>query len=248
MVSPMKPRVSCYFQNLPVLCSQANAEYTYREVFSLNKKYFSLSLGLLISFVLWTAAITAVDVRAMGPNGSLVGFAGLNSFVHGLTGVHMALYSITDWLSLIPLLFIAGFGMLGLVQWIRRKSLWRVDQSILLLGGFYLVTGGVYVFFEKVVVNYRPVLIEGIPEASYPSSTTMLVICVMSTAFLQLKKRMHNTLFRKVFLVLIGGFTVFMVMGRLLSGVHWFTDIVGGILLSFGLVFLYAAMTEKRDC
>lgn len=214
----------------------------------MNKKYISLSLLLLLTFLLWTAAVTAIDVQPIGPNGSLVGFAGLNGFVHRLAGVHMALYVLTDWLSLIPLLFIAGFGTLGFLQWIRRKSFWKVDRSLLVLGSFYGVTGAVYLFFEKAVVNYRPVLIEGILEASYPSSTTMLVICVMSTAFLQLKERMRNNLFRKWLLFLIDTFIVFMVLGRLLSGVHWVTDIIGGILLSTGLVLLYAALTQKRDC
>ena len=214
----------------------------------MNKKFASLSLVLLLMFLLWTVAITTMDVRPIGPDGSLVGFAGLNGFVHRLTGVHMALYVLTDWLSLIPVLVILGFGILGLVQWIRRKSLWKVDHSILVLGGFYGVTGAVYLFFEKVVVNYRPVLMEGVQEASYPSSTTVLVICVMSTACLQLRERMRNTPFRKGLLILIGAFTGFMVLGRLLSGVHWVTDIIGGILLSFGLVAMYAATTEKRDC
>ena len=223
-------------------------QYTFREVFSLNKKYASLSLVLLLTFLLWTAAVTAVDVRPIGPNGSLVGFAGLNGFMQRLIGVHMALYVLTDWLSLIPVLVILGFGILGLRQWIRRKTLWKVDRSILALGGFYVITGAAFLFFETYVVNYRPILIDGVLEASYPSSTTMLVICVMSTAFLQLRERMRNTPFRKKLLFLIGGFTVFMVIGRLLSGVHWFSDIVGGILLSSGLVSGYAAMTEKRDC
>ena len=116
-----------------------------------------------------------------------------------------------------------------------------MDRSILVLGGFYGVTGAAFLFFETFVVNYRPVLIDGVLEASYPSSTTMLVICVMSTAFLQL------FLSRGIAVVFIA-FTVFMVIGRLLSGVHWFTDIIGGILLSLGLVSLYAAVTQKRDC
>ena len=214
----------------------------------MNKKFASLSLVLLLMFLLWTVAITTMDVRPIGPDGSLVGFAGLNGFVHRLTGVHMALYVLTDWLSLIPVLVILGFGILGLIQWIHRKALGKVDRSILVLGGFYGVTGAVYLFFEKVVVNYRPVLMEGVLEASYPSSTTMLVICVMSTACLQLRERMRNTPFRKGLLILIGAFTGFMVLGRLLSGVHWVTDIIGGILLSFGLVAMYAATTEKRDC
>jgi undecaprenyl-diphosphatase len=96
-----------------------------------------------------------------------------------------------------------------------------------------------YILFEYLVINYRPVLISGILEASYPSSTTLLVLTVMPTAMLQLKERIQNRAFRNCVLVLIAAFTAFMVIGRLLSGVHWLTDILGGILLSAGLVGLY---------
>ena len=199
-------------------------------------------LGL---FALWTAAVTAVDVQAIGPQGSRVGLAGLNGWIHGLTGVHMWLYALTDWLSLIPLLLVLGFAILGLTQWIGRKSLLKVDRSILSLGGFYATVMGIYLFFEKCIVNYRPVLIEGKLEASYPSSTTVLVICVMTTAAIEFQNRIQNPRKRRWITRMITIFTVLMVIGRLLSGVHWFTDIVGGILLSAGLVMLYSALAAK---
>ena len=156
----------------------------------------------------------------------------------------MGLYAVTDWLGLVPLVFIIGFALLGLVQWIQRKHLLQVDRSILVLGGFYLVTMGAYLLFEIVIINYRPVLIGGILEASYPSSTTMLVMTVMPTAILQLRSRLRQKVFRGCVIVLIAGFTVFMVIGRLLSGVHWLTDIIGGLLLSAGLVTMYDAFTR----
>ena len=195
-----------------------------------------------MAFILWTAAVSFIDVQPIGPENSRVGFAVLNQFVHQLTGVHMGLYMLTDWLSLIPLGFVAGFGFLGLFQWIQRKSLLQVDRSILVLGGFYLLTGAVFLFFEKFVVNYRPVLMEGILEASYPSSTTMLVLCVMLTAAMQLKRRIRNSNLQHLTISAITVFIALMVIGRLMSGVHWFTDIIGGILLSMGLVALYASM------
>ena len=200
---------------------------------------------MLSIFAMWTAMIATVDVQAIGPHGSSVGFAGLNGWIHGLTGVHMWLYTLTDWLSLIPLLLVLGFAMMGLTQWIRRKSLLKVDPNILALGGFYATVLGIYLFFEKCIVNYRPVLIEGRLEASYPSSTTVLVICVMITAAMELQNRIQNLRKRKWITRIIAIFTIFMVVGRFLSGVHWFTDIVGGILLSAGLVMLYRSISSQ---
>ncbi|MBQ7093340.1 MAG: phosphatase PAP2 family protein, partial [Clostridia bacterium] len=159
-----------------------------------------------------------------------------------LTGVHMSLYTITDWLGLVPLGFVMGFALLGLIQWIKRKHLLKVDYSILVLGGFYIVVMAVYVLFEVLVVNYRPVLINGYLEASYPSSTTMLVMCVMPTAIMQFNARIKNNVLKRFVASAIIAFIVFMVIGRLVSGVHWFTDIIGGVLLSAGLVMMYRAV------
>ena len=206
-----------------------------------NKKKLVLGASLVVAFVLWTVFVRFVDVQAIGPEGSSVGFATLNGFVHELTGVNWLLYTVTDWLGLVPIAVALGFAGLGLLQLIKCKSLWKVDHSILALGVFYIVVMAVYVFFEMVVINYRPTLIEGYLEASYPSSTTMLVTCVMPTAAMQLNARIKNTVFRRFAVITIAAFTAFMVIGRLLSGVHWITDIIGGALLSAGLVMMYDA-------
>lgn len=206
------------------------------------KRKIGIALGLLAAFALWTLAVKTVDIQSIGPGGSVVGFATVNGWFHSLTGVHMTLYTITDCLGLVPVAFGFGFAILGLVQWIRRRSICLVDHSILVLGIFYIVTLAVYLLFEEWVINYRPVLIQGFLEASYPSSTTLLVLCVMPTARLQLRCRVQNLILRRIVCVAITGFIVFMVVGRLLSGVHWLTDILGGILLASGLVMLYDAM------
>ena len=210
-----------------------------------NQTHLSLALCLLAAFALWTLAVRSVDVQAIGPQGSAVGFAAVNQSFHALTGVHIALYTITDWLGLVPLGVAAGFALLGLVQWVRRKHLLQVDSSLLALGGFYLVVMAAYCFFEQVVINYRPILIEGRLEASYPSSTTMLVLCVMPTAMMQFHSRIRNKRLSQCVDFLIISFTGFMVVGRLLSGVHWLTDIIGGALLSAGLVMLYASLSTN---
>lgn len=207
-----------------------------------TSKRFLLSIWFLIAFILWTLALGWIDVQPIGPNGTAVGFAAVNGFVHNLTGVCMPIYTITDWLGLVPVFIGFGFAVLGLCQWIRRKHILKVDFSILMLGVFYLLMLCVYLLFESVVVNYRPVLIHGYLEVSYPSSTTLLTLCVMPTTAWQLRRRIHRPWLRKVTLALILLFMLFMVGGRLLAGVHWLTDIVGGVLLAAAMVCLYDAV------
>ena len=204
-----------------------------------NSRLFWVGVGLLAVFVLWTVLIRFVDVEAIGPRQSSVGFATLNGYIHNLTGVNMSLYIITDWLGLVPIGVAFGFAVLGIVQCIKRKSLLKVDRSILTLGGFYIVVMAVYILFEIVVINYRPTLIDGYLEASYPSSTTILVMCVMPTAMMQFRTRIKNDLFRRCVMLTITVFIAFMVIGRLVSGVHWITDIIGGALLSTAIVLMY---------
>ena len=203
-----------------------------------------IALTLFFSFVLWTAGVTLINVKPVGPNGSCVGFADINSLFHSLTGVHFTLYNITDWLGLVPIAVCLFFAVLGLIQWIKRKKFLKVDYSILVLGGFYLLVMAFYILFEYVVINRRPVLINGYLEASYPSSTTLLVLTVMPTAAMQLYSRIRCPACRQAAAAAIIAFTAFMVVARLISGVHWLTDIIGGMLLSTGLVRLYEVAND----
>lgn len=205
-------------------------------------KDFCISIFCLMAFVLLTVLLRLVDVQPIGPNGSSVGFATVNQIVHNFTGVNWYFYYITDLLSIIPIFIVIGFAVFGLFQWINRKDIRKVDFDILLLGGFYIVVAAVYLLFETIVVNYRPVLVDGLLEPSYPSSTTMLVLCVMSTALIQIDSRFGKSVLKKILLFTIVLFVFIMVTFRLISGVHWFTDIVAGALLSIGLVLLYKAV------
>lgn len=212
------------------------------------KRYssFLTAAAWLAAFTLWTLLLRVVDVQSIGPQGTAVGFATLNGFVHRLTGVCMPIYTVTDWLGLVPVAIGFAFAAMGLVQWIRRRHIWRVDWNILMLGIFYLLMLGVYLLFESVVINYRPILISGYLEVSYPSSTTLLTLCVMPTTMWQLRRRVDRPWLRRVLLAAILLFMLFMVGGRLLAGVHWFTDIIGGVLLAGGMVSLYTAACDIK--
>ena len=197
-------------------------------------------IALILAFVLWTLIVLRIDVQPVGPQSSRVGLATMNTAFHRLTGEHMALYTLTDNLSILPLAFVPGFALLGLVQLIRRRSLLRVDGDILALGVFYAVVLAAFALFEVLVVNYRPVLIEGVLEASYPSSTTLLVLTVLPTAMMQLGARIRHAAMRRTALLALLALTVLMTAGRIVSGVHWLSDIIGGMLLAAGLDLLYA--------
>lgn len=212
-----------------------------------KEKHVRAAVYLLSAFATWTTLVCLVDVRPIGPQGSHVGFAAFNKYVHELTGVHMLLYDITDWLGFVPIGIAAGFAVLGFTQWCKRKHLLQVDRDLFILGGFYIVVIAVFVFFEIFVMNYRPVLIEGRLEASYPSSTTILALCILPTSMHQVRIRIKNRLWKKLVLIVLRAFTVFMVIGRFVSGVHWASDIVGGILLSAGLVKLYLAANQSTS-
>lgn len=212
-----------------------------------GKRGIMSGAALILAFILLTVLIQTVDVRPVGVNGTNIGFATVNTWFHRLTGVHMGLYTVTDWLGLVPIAVCIGFGLLGLAQWVRRRSIAKVDRDILLLGGYYILVILGYLIFEMIPINYRPILIDGAMEASFPSSTTLLVLSVMPTLLFQVNRRAKGQTVRRLTAAFVVLFSVFMVIGRLVAGVHWLTDIVGSVLLSAGLYSLYRAAVLEMD-
>ena len=206
-----------------------------------GKRLLFLGCIFIGIFIIWTLLIQKVDVQPLGVNGTNIGFSKINCWFHQFTGVHMEIYNITDWLGLLPVFICMIFGGIGFVQLIKRRSFFKVDYDIILLGIYYVIVIFGYLIFEMVPINYRPILIEGFLEASYPSSTTLLVLCVMPTLVEQVNRRSKSVIFKEVIKAFVICFSVLMVLGRLFSGVHWLTDIIGSIMLSLGLFYIYKA-------
>lgn len=204
----------------------------------MKKRNIITSITLLTLSVVFTLLVKNIDVKAIGPNESLVGFADINKLFHNLIGSNMAIYKITEIIGLIPLLIAFIYVIIGIKQLITRKSLLKVDKEIYLLGLFYILVLGVYIFFEKVVINYRPVLIDNILEPSYPSSHTLMSICICISSIMINKKLFRNNLadIENIISIIV---MVLIIVGRIISGVHWFTDILGGIIISSTLVVLF---------
>lgn len=204
----------------------------------MKKRNIIISIVLIILSVLFTALVKNVDVKPIGPNESMVGFADINKLFHNLIGSNMTIYKVTEVLGYIPIAMALVYVFIGLKQLIKRKSLLKVDKEIYVLALFYVLVVGVYVFFEKFVINYRPILIDGLLEASYPSSHTLMSICLCGSSIIINKKLFKNKLgdIENVLSVIL---ILLIVIGRIISGVHWFTDILGGIIISSTLLVIF---------
>ncbi len=211
-----------------------------------NYQKFVYGAGLML--VLLVALITALktfDVQQIGPQGSEIGFATLNGAVRDYFGVNMLWYDITDYLGLLSVAVAFCFALFGLYQIIKGKSIRKVDADIILLGVFYAAVIAAYVLFEVVVINCRPILIAGELEASFPSSHTMLVTCIVGSAIYQFIIRLKNRALRNISVIACIFIICMTVAGRMISGIHWVTDILGGVLLSGALIALYIGACEK---
>ena len=204
-----------------------------------NKHSLITPAVLFAVFVLYTAAVALIDVKPVGQMNSNVGMATINKALSDAIGIHMIWYDITNILGILALLIAAFFGVVGVIQLVTRKSLLKVDRDIIILGCFYVMVIVCYVLFDHFAINYRPVMLEDTLEASYPSSHNMLAVCVMSTAICQLKWKMRDEHVSRIVQGVLAVLIVLTVVGRMISGVHWFTDIIGGVLLSAFLVSLY---------
>lgn len=212
----------------------------------MKKRNLCISGGLILIAVIFTILIKVVDVKAVGVNNSNIGFSTVNKFVSEKIGVNMLWYNITDWLGVIPILLALGYAVIGGIQIVKRKSILKVDKEIIMLGVFYIIIVALYVLFEKLSLNYRPILINEIAEASYPSSHTLMSVCICGSAIL-VNKKLFNNKIAKIINILSLVLIVAIVAGRLISGVHWFTDIIGGILISSALLMsLYTALNNGK--
>ena len=214
-----------------------------------KKRNFLISTILIFLAVVFTIFVKVVDVKPIGVNESSIGVASVNQVVFKTIGVNMIWYHITDWLGLVPIFIAMVYAFIGFIQLIKRKNIFKVDKEIIILGLFYSVVIFLYVFFEKFIINYRPILMNGFLEASYPSSHTLMTICLCGSSII-VNKKLFNNKVTNIINVLLLIIILITVIGRLLSGVHWFTDILGGIFISIALLMtLYSIIDviKKND-
>lgn len=207
----------------------------------MRKRNMIISIVLTVVSIIYTILVKVVDVKPIGvssseiPHADDVGFSTMNQAFSKLVGSNMIIYKITEILGILLLFLVLVYGCIGVYQLIKRKSLFKVDREIVILGCLYVLMMAVYIFFEKVIINYRPVLIDEVLEASYPSSHTILALCV-GLSSLKISKKYFNKNYIKLISKITLGLTLLVLIGRTISGVHWISDIIGGLLISFTLL------------
>lgn len=206
------------------------------------KSSFTSGVLMMILFIIYTIAAKIVDVKAIGPQESKVGFSTVNNFFRNIFEFNEFWYKISEFFGYMAIFIAFIFVIIAVIQIIERKNIWKVDKNIISLGIFYLAVIFWYIFFEKVIINYRPVVFDEGLEASFPSSHTMLAICITGSAAMQFRRYFKYKGVRHCACIIVDFIGVMTVLGRTLSGVHWFSDIVGGVLLSTSMLFLYKAV------
>ena len=215
-----------------------------------SKKYLISSIILVTIAVVYTMLVKCVDVGARGPEGSKVGFQAINDFFRNLLPLNMTMYKISKYAGYVPILLGLYYGFVGLKQLIKGKSIKKVDKRIIALGVFYMVVLITYIFFEKVIINYRPFIIdvkEGL-EASYPSSHMMLALCFCASSLMVSKYYFENKTVKKIVDIATWFFMIFIIVGRIIAGCHWISDIFGGIIISLALLnILYMVFIKFEE-
>lgn len=201
--------------------------------------------AFLLLFLILIILLKTVDVEINEAIGKEIGLSRINVTVHNAIGVHFRWYDATEYIGYFAILAAAGFAVwAGVRLLVSRFSIRKMGLDFLVLGGLYIVVILCYVFFEFAVVNYRPILLDGKAEASFPSSHTVLSIVVFVSAAKILYRRFAPRVSPILFSLPFWALAAFTVSGRLVSGVHWLTDVIGGVLLSLALLFIFSFFSD----
>ena len=200
----------------------------------------SVATALTVFFLVFTLTVKFVDVQKDGTQS--IGWATVNFWWRDVVGVQSV------WHVISHIVLGASFVALGVILFWQIIHFCRVRKLRLLPRHwwyFYLtlvVLAGCYALFEFLPLNYRPFLVNGIAEVSYPSSHVLMLTTLCPLLVLVFARSTTNKIWVRLATVVGVVCWVLGVVARLLSGYHWFTDIVGGGLLGATLVAWYCTL------
>ena len=198
-----------------------------------------LSGVLTLCFVLFTILVKCVDTAYVGATDKKIGFSSLNAIFYNNIQVSDLFDKLSDVLMIISIAIIALAVVVSVVQLVKRKSLKKIDREFYAFAIVLVLMVCVYVMFEIIDLNFRPVLIDGKVEASYPSSHTMLELTVFMCLMVYGLSNLKSNKQKIICSLVLGALIIAVVLFRVLSGMHWATDIIASIILSLMLTSYY---------
>ena len=157
-----------------------------------------------------------------------------------------------EWKKATDIILIASFAILtvfvilGLYQWITRKSLKKVDKSLLCFPIPLALLAAVYVIFDKfIILNTRP---NGSGEPSFPSTHVMIVATIFFLSAIALPKYIKSKTASILLDIIMLALIVLTCVGRVLSDMHWLTDVIGGLAFAvfFAAVYYFCYRITKK--
>ena len=208
---------------------------------------FIPALSLTFVFIVWTILVKTIDMNYI-LNVGYIGFSHFNFQINDYVldfGKTDLFNKLTDVGLYLTFLFDLGFAILGIVQWIRRKSIKKVDPIIFILLVTYITVVVEYFIFEIVKINYSPLSTPEDLHASYPSTHVLLFISFLMTGVIALFNYVKANNFIKYISISFGVLlSIAYAVMRLLSGRHYFTDIVASLFLSASIIALFIGLIK----
>ena len=149
----------------------------------------------------------------------------------------------TDIALIAALATFAVFAVLGLYQWISRKSLKKVDKPLVKTLVPFALMAATYFVFDKILIwNTRP---DGSGEPSFPSSHVMVVATIFALVAINLPRYIAKKPLRIVLYCIMAALTIFTAVGRVAADKHWISDVIGAFIFAGIFVAIYYLIARK---
>ena len=150
---------------------------------------------------------------------------------------------ITDIILVASIAVLGVFAVLGLYQWIKRKSLKKVDKPLLVMLVPLAFMAATYIIFDKfLILNTRP---NGSGEPSFPSTHTMVVATIFLLTAIILPNYIKSKTTRVIMDIVMLLFIALVSVGRVLANMHWVSDVVGGLIFAAIFAAIYYLILRR---
>lgn len=150
----------------------------------------------------------------------------------------------TDIILYAAIILIAVFALLGLYQWISRKSLKKVDRALRLIPLPLILMVITYFIFDKLwILATAP---NDPTKPSFPSTHVMVVATIFLLTALILPRYLKSKPLRLTLDFLMLALFAVVAVGRIIIGAHWPADVACGAVFAAIFATVYYLMLKEK--